>query len=229
MCSKESTNIYLFGFNRVFLHKYSVWLWILKLGQVVPMFFSSLGYRNGIFHHQWIYDARNSFFFVWKSVCLESHFFVFEISPTMILVFESLSTNMKFLLVFGMNFIPVILRIACLHRVSVSRVHDAKYSFSLPRNQFAWKPVFMETNFLVFEKFPINLNDTKLLVESLLTYMKVLLGLSVNFPPVILPIPHLRKVSVFRIYVAKNSFFFAWKPDYMETNLKYPQQFGTAF
>jgi len=48
----------------VFFHEYSAWLSILKHGQVVPMISTSLGDRSGsIFHHQWLYDAKNSFIY----------------------------------------------------------------------------------------------------------------------------------------------------------------------
>ena len=41
---------------------------MLKHGQMVPMISSSLGYRNGsIFHHQWLYDAKNPFVYAWQT------------------------------------------------------------------------------------------------------------------------------------------------------------------
>ena len=40
----------------------------LKHGQIVPMISSSLGYRSGsIFHHQWLYDAKNPFIYAWQA------------------------------------------------------------------------------------------------------------------------------------------------------------------
>ena len=40
---------------------------MLKHGQVVPMISSSLGYSGFIFHHQWLYDAKNPFVYAWQA------------------------------------------------------------------------------------------------------------------------------------------------------------------
>ena len=56
----------------------------------------------------------------------------------------------------------------------------------------------MEPNFIVFELFPMILNDMKLLVESLLVYVQVLLAFGMNLDPIMLPIPRLRTLSAFR-------------------------------
>ena len=57
--------------------------------------------------------------------------------------------------------------------------------------------VHMEPNSLVFESFPIILNDMKLFVESLLM-CKFLFVFSTNLHPIMFPIPRLRTFSAFR-------------------------------
>ena len=57
--------------------------------------------------------------------------------------------------------------------------------------------VHMRPTFLVFESFPIILNNVKLLVESLLMFVQVLLAFCTNLDPIMFPIPRLRILSAF--------------------------------
>ena len=54
---------------------------------------------------------------------------------------------------------------------------------------------------LVFESFPMILNDVKLLVESVLMFVQVLLAFGMNVDPIMLPIQRLRTLSAFRYVI----------------------------
>ena len=81
LCSVESPSNGLVRFEQLIIHNtklipsntqheffsMNIWLSMLKHGQV-PTISSSLGYRSGsIFHHQWLYDAKNPFVYAWQA------------------------------------------------------------------------------------------------------------------------------------------------------------------
>ena len=60
---------------------------MMKHGQMVPMISFSLGYHSSIFHHQWLYDAKNPF------VCLASSISHVKNRRSTFLCFSSYGTH----------------------------------------------------------------------------------------------------------------------------------------
>ena len=80
LCSVESPSNGLVRFEQLIIHDtklispntHEFFSMNIRLGyrcwSMVPMISFSLSYRSGsIFHHQWLYDAKNSFVYAWQT------------------------------------------------------------------------------------------------------------------------------------------------------------------